>query len=312
MIRSRTRLRWTQALALAGLALGLFLLVHHVHRHLIEVELAVPTLLLLTIAGSVDAVERDAVLLPATLAPLIAIIGCDGSGKSTLSSDMCRSFVQERPTALAYLGLGTGDLGNRIKQWPIVGAGIERRLAHKASQTRDKRDTIPGLFTALVVYGLSLIRVRRFRRVLALRGRGIAVITDRYPQEEIAGFYDGPGLAAARPGSRLVGWLATRERRLYQWMASFTPDIVLRLNVDAETALARKPDHKPHLVAAKVAVTPLLRFHDAPIVDIDATASYDQVRDHAFASVGPILRRRPPTAVGRDALADAVPLAVRA
>jgi thymidylate kinase len=145
----------------------------------------------------------------------------------------------------------------------------------------------------LIVYGLSLLRVRRFRRVLALRSRGVAVITDRYPQEEIPGFYDGPGLAAARAGSPLVARLVARERRLYQWMASFTPDLVLRLNVDVETALARKPDHKPHLVAAKVAVTPLLRFHDAPIVDIDATASYDQVRKQAFASVERILLRQP-------------------
>ena len=292
MIRSRTRLRWTQGLALAGLAFGLFLLTHHAHRHVIEAELALPTLLLFTMLGSIEAVERDAVLMRGTLAPLIAIVGTDGSGKSTLSADMCQSFVRERPIALAYLGLGTGDLGNRIKQWPIIGSRIERKLAGKASQTRDVREKIPGLPTALVVYGLSLLRVHRFRRVLALRSKGIAVITDRYPQEEIPGFYDGPGLAAARPGSRMVARLAARERRLYQWMASFTPDLVLRLNVDAATALARKPDHKAHLVAAKVAATPLLHFHDAPIIDIDATASYDQVRRQAFALVEPILGRQ--------------------
>lgn len=311
MIPSSTRLRWTQGLVLAGLALGLLLLADHAHRHLIEAELALPTLLLLTISGSIDAIERDAVLFPTTLAPLIAIIGCDGSGKSTLSTDMVRSFVRERPTALAYLGLGTGDLGNRIKQWPIIGARIERKLARKATQTRDVREKIPGLPTALVVYGLSLLRVRRFRRVLALRSRGVAVITDRYPQEEIPGFYDGPGLAAARPDSRAVAWLAARERRLYQWMASFTPDLVLRLNVDAETALARKPDHKPHLVAAKVAVTPLLRFHDARIIEIDATASYDQVRRQAFASVEHILRRQPQPAE-RQAYANGLWPAVQA
>ena len=30
------------------------------------------------------------------------------------------------------------------------------------------------------------------------------VITDRYPQVEVPGFYDGPGLSAARPDSRIV------------------------------------------------------------------------------------------------------------
>jgi thymidylate kinase len=141
------------------------------------------------------------------------------------------------------------------------------------------------------VFGFSLLRLRRFRRVLALRREGVVVITDRYPQTEIAGFYDGPGLSAARAGSRLVGWLAARERRMYEWMASFHPDIVLRLNVDAETALARKPDHKPGLLREKVRVTPLLRFHGARIVDLDARASYADVRRQAFDRVRAVLAR---------------------
>lgn len=291
MTRSLARFRWMQRLALLGMMLGLVLLADHVRRHVVEAELALPALLLLTGGGAAEAIARDALLLPRTLAPLVAIVGCDGAGKSTLSADMWRSFGAERPVALAYLGLGSGELGARIKRWPVIGAAVERRLARKARQTRDRRGRIPGLPTALVIYAFSLLRARRFRRMLALRSRGVAVITDRYPQEEVPGFYDGPGLSAARAGSRAVARLAARERRLYQWMAGFTPDIVLRLNVDAATALARKPDHQPQLLAAKVAATPLLRFQGARIVEIDAAADYDQVRRQAFAAAAPVLRR---------------------
>lgn len=289
-IPSRTRLRLVHALSLAALVVAFVLLTHHAPRRVIEAEMAVPVLLLLAGAGAIDELE-DGRAKREKLAPLIAIVGCDGSGKSTLSADMQATLAAKRPTQVCYLGLGSGELGNRIKQWPVVGPAVERMLSRKASQTRSKDKAIPGLITALVVFAFSLLRLRRFHRVLALRRRGVTVITDRYPQTEVAGFYDGPGLSAARAGSRVVAWLADQERRMYEWMASFRPDIVLRLNVDAQTALARKPDHKPELLREKVRVTPLLQFHGARIADLDARAGYDIVRREAFDRVRPVLAR---------------------
>lgn len=289
-IRPRARLGLLYVLSLAGLLIAFFLWKHHSPHRVIEAGLALSPLLLLAGSGSIGtlsdkAEERE------PLAPLIAIVGCDGSGKSTLSSDMRNVLSEHRDAEVCYLGLGSGELGNRIARWPLIGPTVERALARKAQQTRTKDKTIPGLFTALVVFGFSLLRLYRFRHVLALRRRGVTVITDRYPQTEVVGFYDGPGLSAARAGSPLVAWLAARERRMYEYMASHRPDIVLRLNVDAETAFRRKPDHKPALLAEKVRVTPLLRFHGARIVDLDATADYDQVRDQAFERVRPVLSR---------------------
>lgn len=209
------------------------------------------------------------------LAPLIAVIGCDGSGKSALSVDLLRWIQQEfGPAESHYLGLGSGQIGNRIKTWPLIGSAIERALSKRAGQARTKGSKIPGLATALVIYGFSLVRKRRFQRVLSLRRQGFIVVTDRYPQVEVPGFYDGPGLSAARPDSKLVAALAARERAIYEWMASFVPSLVIRLNVDVETAFARKPDHAIELLEAKVAVTPLLKFNGARIVDIDATMPY--------------------------------------
>lgn len=222
-------------------------------------------------------------------APLIALVGCDGSGKSTLSADLHALLAIRGRIEICYLGLGSGDLGRRIGKLPLVGPSIARALARKATKTRSGDETIPGLPTALIVFGFSLLRLRRFRHVLALRRRGVTVITDRYPQAEIAGFYDGPGLSAARAGSLLVSWLAARERAIYEWMASFRPSVVLRLNIDADTAYARKPDHALDLLREKVSVTPLLRFNGARIVELDAHQPYCDVRRQALQSVRPIL-----------------------
>ena len=53
-------------------------------------------------------------------------------------------------------------------------------------------------------------------------------------------------------------------------MASFRPDLVIRLNVDLETAFARKPDHRRESLRQKVEVTPRLTFGGALIVDFDS------------------------------------------
>lgn len=225
--------------------------------------------------------DTDAFVPP--FAPLVAIVGSDGSGKSTLAADMLLQLNRDHHAEVCYLGLGSGDIGNWIKGLPIIGPSLERALASKAQQTRTKGEHIPGVVTASVVFALSLMRRRRFRRMLALRHAGVIVVTDRYPQVEVPGFFDGPGLSAARASGRVVGWLAARERRMYEWMASYQPDVVIRLNVDAATAFSRKPDHNLALLRAKVAATPLLRFNGAKIVDLDSRRPYAEVRARAIA-----------------------------
>lgn len=276
------KLAWSVALVSLVLVL---LTVLHASRDMIEMSL----LALLPI-GAINLLLGDAAPSGA-LAPLIAVVGCDGSGKSTLAADIRRRLLTDVPVEVCYLGLGTGELGERIKRIPVIGSAVERRLAAKAKQTRTKSERIPGLATAAVVFAFSLLRRRRFRHVLALRRRGVTVITDRYPQTEVAGFYDGPGLSAARAGSPAVAWLAARERRMYEWMAGYHPSAIVRLNVDAATAFARKPDHKLDLLRAKVAVTPTLRFDGAPIFDLDGCAPYADVLREAFQIVSRTVER---------------------
>lgn len=229
---------------------------------------------------------RDLAQRKGALAPCVALVGCDGSGKSTLARDLTALLDREAPTRTMYLGLGTGDLGRAIGRIPLVGGIIEgflTRKAGKAHSAPDKR--LPGLATALAMFGFSLARRRRFEQVLALRRKGIRMITDRYPQAELAGRFDGPGLAWTRRGSPLVERLARRERQLYADMAAYRPTLVIRLNIDVETALARKADHRRDLLEKKLAIVPTLQFGGARIVDIDATRPYSEVFAAALALI---------------------------
>jgi thymidylate kinase len=216
---------------------------------------------------------------------VIAVVGSDGSGKSTLTADLAAQLGGERPIVLLYLGQSSGNILDVIRRLPLIGPAIGRYLVRRSERVhaRESKRADPDIPTALVIHLLSRWRYYKFGRMLALDRRGTIVITDRYPQAEVPGFYfDGPGLAATDATKGVVRWLAARELRLYQRMARHVPALVIRLNVDAETAFARKPDHKYAMLRDKVRVIPTLTFNAAHILDLDGRASYPDVLEAAL------------------------------
>jgi thymidylate kinase len=237
--------------------------------------------------------QSSALSLPLQLLPrVIAVTGCDGAGKSTLSDDINSHLHSRGPTAWLYLGQSSGNIARKIRSLPIIGAPIGRYLVNKANRAHSRKATAPDTATTLVIYILSHWRAHKFRRMLRLSRRGVVVITDRYPQAEVPGFYfDGAGLGAVNAESWLGRKLAARELRLYQWMASYVPALVIRLNIDADTAHKRKPDHKLSMLHDKVAIIPNLNFNGARILDLDGRDPYEQVLDTALSAVSATIQR---------------------
>jgi thymidylate kinase len=226
------------------------------------------------------------------LAGVIAVIGCDGSGKSTLVADLHAHLQADCAPHLLYLGQDSGNILRSILRLPLIGPIIGRYLVRRSQRAHAEgsKSASPDSLTALVVYLLSRWRRRKFRRMLALQRRGAVIITDRYPQAERQGFYfDGPGLAITGETSWFVRWLAARERRLYQDMAAYVPALLIRLNIDADTAHARKPDHKLSMLQDKVDIIPALTFNGAPILDLDARTPYPEVLENALTAARAVL-----------------------
>lgn len=232
------------------------------------------------------------------MAPLIAIIGSDGSGKSTVAEHVLSWIGRYGPAGQAHLGKQSGNVGRAIGQWPLIGPMLDRAIHRKADDVnrRLKEDKQPSLLPALVISAFTIRRKRRFKRMLAMRKQGLIVVTDRFPQVAVPGAYDGPGFPDAPGGSPMVLALARRERAMFQWMATYKPDLVLRLNVDVDVAFARKPDHRRDALARKIAVTPYLTYGGAPIVDIDANQPLDQVFKDVEAALARTMAERGYTA----------------
>ena len=189
----------------------------------------------------------------------------------------------EGPVEWLYLGQSSGNIAEWIRNLPLIGAPVGRYLVAKANRAHSSKASGPDTATTVVIYILSHWRAHKFRRMLRMTRRGAVVVTDRYPQAEVPGFYfDGAGLGAVNVESWLGRKLAAREQRLYQWMASHVPALVIRLNIDADTAHQRKPDHKLSMLQDKVAIIPKLDFNGARILDLSGLDPYHQVLEAAL------------------------------
>ena len=221
---------------------------------------------------------------------VIAITGCDGSGKSTLAASLVDQLSPQEPAELLYLGQSSGLIGKWISNLPVIGGPFGRYLVAKSERVHERPSVPPGMVTALVIFCLSYWRVCKFRRMLAKSREGKLLITDRYPQAEVPGFrFDGPQLAKTVGGDFWVSWLRKREQKLYLWMASCPPLLLIRLDIDEQTAHSRKPDHQLSALREKIAVIPHLTFNGATILELDGREPAQKILDESLQAIKTLL-----------------------
>ncbi|MGJ8515486.1 hypothetical protein [Carnimonas bestiolae] len=217
---------------------------------------------------------------------LVAVVGCDGTGKSTLTRDLVARLQQQRPTAWRYLGLVSGESGDKIKKLPLIGTWLERRLAAKTAKVQNLHTRRPSWLAVLVMYGFSKWRARNLEKVCRLAESGVLVIADRYPQAQTEGFrFDGPGIGINRVPQGWKRRMAEREHRIYQQLEKIQPSLIIRLDIDLDTAYARKPDHDAEELKEKISVMSQLNYNGARIIDLDARAAYDDVIAGALEAI---------------------------
>jgi hypothetical protein len=218
---------------------------------------------------------------------LVAVVGADGSGKSTLTGDLRRWFAPKFDVLPVYFGSGDGPASLLRSPLKLVRRSVLGGKAEVARKDAAIERHPQAMELGRMVWALTLAyeKHRKLRRAMLARTRGMLVITDRYPQIQVLGTNDGPLLAAWRGSPHLIRRrLAALEARPYERAARFPPDLVLRLHVDLATALARRPEHGEAFLARRIETVQRLQFPDARfgVVDLDATLPYDQVLDQAI------------------------------
>lgn len=223
--------------------------------------------------------------IPGRKAPIIAIVGSDGSGKTTVSHEILRFMSSYRPTALCHLGKQTGNLRRAMRQHSL-GKKVDSRIRKAGVSAQQNGISFP---VALVMFIASMRRVLRFTKMFFFHCMGRAILTDRYPQIAEPGAMDGPLLTGRQLADVGAKMLMHLEFWLYRKMTALRPDVVLRLNVDLETAARRKPDHRISSLEKKIQVVPKLSFNGAPIIDLDSREPLEKVLEQSREVVGAIM-----------------------
>ncbi len=223
---------------------------------------------------------------------LVAVLGCDGAGKSTQVEKLTHWLSWKMDVLPAYFGSGDGS--SSLLRWPIkcFARLFVKRTGSRAKKyqgDRKKQEGDAGGFNfnsrlrliARVIWALSLSleKYHKLRKVNMARNRGMVVICDRYPQNQIMGFNDGPLLSVWRNHrSGLLKTLARWESRPYCLAEDYPPDLVIKLNIAPEVAIKRKKDMCMEESLRRVDAIKNVNYHaQTKIINIDASKPFDEV-----------------------------------
>ncbi|MBT0728198.1 thymidylate kinase [Rosenbergiella australiborealis] len=214
--------------------------------------------------------------------PVIAVIGSDGSGKSTVCEHLVGTLSKYGPASYVHLGKQAGNVGRAAANLPFIG----RSVGKKIEKTRVKVDKTHHTVLSSLVVGIFVIRrVLRFRNMLKLRQQGRIILADRYPHLQVPGAYDSLTLPTTPSKNPFINWIAKRELKAFKWMTHHHPDLVIKLNVSLDVACARKPDHRREALSKKIEITPKLDFGGKKIINVDADQPLAQVLAQVDKSV---------------------------
>lgn len=212
---------------------------------------------------------------------MIAIVGADGAGKSTLSKALLSWLSPKIDCHFLYLGSGDGPVSSLLS----IKRLFARALAWPFRVVSGKRERQPqsnntGMRTGVIWRTIRIIDVfiawRRYRSLLRARrlcSKGSVVVVDRFPQDRVSGINDGPRLQDGR-GFR---WAARFEAACIAKCLQIGPDLLIRLDVSPDVASSRKPDHNRDMIVRKIEALNVVSYDRCHTVRLNADLSSAEV-----------------------------------
>jgi thymidylate kinase len=206
---------------------------------------------------------------------MVAIIGVDGSGKSTSVATMRAWLGAKIDVVPIYFGTGDGRPSLLLRPFKLTMPLIRRLLKGEPKPKVAAHGKLAGpapglLYSMLMMVWAVAVAVDKRKKLLAARrgtNRGLIVLTDRFPQNQIVGFNDGPLLTRL---TAVPNWLRRFEGSVYDLARSLPPDLVIKLVVTPETAARREPEMDPAVIRKRIAALQQLELPGAHVVCVDA------------------------------------------
>lgn len=186
---------------------------------------------------------------------MIAIVGGDGAGKSTLIEELYKWIGIEFDTAKVHFGKPSWSLSTLMVRSFIK---IIRTITFQPFQeapmvysTERDRIKFPGILWAIRECCTASDRLRLYRKVRRMTTNGRIVLMDRYPVDNIR-FMESPQIRRMYNGAAttpLLRWLINKEESYYRFISP--PDLLLVIKVDPEISVQRKQEEEEAAVRAR-------------------------------------------------------------
>jgi thymidylate kinase len=212
---------------------------------------------------------------------LIAIVGGDGAGKTTVVNEVYKwlsddfkvhRFHMGKPkwSILTYLIRGVIKIGRTLGFYPFLRSEIV--------YTNDPDLLVfPGYPWLIREICTARDRYLTYKKAQRLATNGELVILDRFPLPQIK-FMDGPQAArmtGSVPKRRIIRFLINLEEYFYKKIS--LPDLIMVLLTDPEIAAQRKTDEREHEVRARSNEIWEIDWSQIPVKIIDANQTKESV-----------------------------------
>jgi len=230
---------------------------------------------------------------------IVAILGADGSGKSTQNKTIQTILSTKLDVVPIYMGSGNGPASIFRKPLLWVKKFIEIVLHRKSNKKTKDKSKVPafnssqrtGALWAIwqIMWAISLAfeKKSKLKRAGRARNKGMMVVCDRYPQTNIYGYNDGPLLQRYADSSSLIlRWLASWELKKFDFIRRVPPDVVIKLLGDPAVLHQRRTDMALQEIRKKQNGIKQITFPNSTLVkEIDATLPAKKVTIEIMNSV---------------------------
>ena len=216
----------------------------------------------------------------------IALVGIDGSGKSTSLKNIYKWYGEEFDIVKFYAGSGDGKK-NIISSFLLKGySTVYNKNNHssidKTSSVKKKASLklkVKHLFASIAFIKILKQNIANLKKSVKLKDKGLLCIMDRYPQNFLPGMHDGSKVTRylEEDNSFITRYFYKKEQNLLKMIKNYKYDVVIRIVVDGSEAFNRKPEEKLESLEYKAKTIKTIKYDALETINIDGSNTKEEV-----------------------------------
>ena len=209
---------------------------------------------------------------------IIAFVGKNGAGKTTVSNILLERAKKENDAQSMYLGSGENY------------SSIVKKI-YKKAEKKGNNSLIKDISGMLFYVQVAKNCARKAIKSREMAQNGTIIFWDRCPQIQFEGINDGPKIESKFGNSKhtltklIYPFFRKKEMFYLRNAVNIQPDIVIKLHLSVKESMRRKPDNDIDKIERKHMIVENLKFPKSKIVDIDATQPLEREIEEIYSYI---------------------------